>query len=133
MLATAASVVVSETIFAVLLEVFHYQAKTSSLIATSAGAIPSFWFNRRFVWRETGRSRLMGELGPFWLLALVSLGLSTWAADFASGHTRGLEPAELRTMVVSAAYLSSFFVTWVTKFFLFDRLLFVGPRRPAAD
>lgn len=125
-LATVASVAVSETMFAILLEVVGYSSKTSSLVATSIGAIPSFWFNRRFVWRETGRSGLMAEMAPFWVLAVISLALSTWFADFASSHTGTLRPTDLRTAVVSVAYLSSFFVTWVAKFFIFDRFLFRG-------
>jgi hypothetical protein len=68
----------------------------------------------------------VGEVGPFWLLAVISLALSTWAADFTASHTRGLTPQALRTLVISVAYLSSFLLTWVTKFYLFNRFLFVG-------
>jgi DNA-binding CsgD family transcriptional regulator len=49
------------------------------VIATSAGIVPSFELNRRWVWSKRGSRSLGREIGPLCVLSFAGLGLSTLA------------------------------------------------------
>jgi putative flippase GtrA len=107
----------------------------ANLVATAVGTVPSFELNRRWVWKRTGPSSLMREIGPFCLLSLAGLVLSTFAVAAMAGiiDDRGIDGLA-RTLLVQAASLAAFGSLWVVQFLVLDRLLFrsrvaTGPRR----
>ena len=114
--------VVSVAVTAVLLTFFHavldWSATVANLVACSIAAVPSYVLNRWWAWGKRGRSHLWKEVVPFWTLALIGLGFSTWAADWAEGRWHG------RTIYVTAASMAAFGVLWVVKFVVFNELLF---------
>ena len=131
-LVSVISVAVSQAAFVVAFGVFQlWGARGSSIFATCVGAVPSYYLNRNWAWGRSGRSHIWREVVPFWALALIGLVFSTWAADYAHTHTRGIHSHVLHVAVVSACYLGSFGVLWVGKFIAFNRLLFA--ERPARD
>ena len=81
----------------------------SNVIATAIATVPSYYLNRTWAWGKTGKSHLMREVVPFWVIAAVSIVLSTvvvgWADHEAlapplpqarDAHRRGGEPRHLR-------------------------------------
>ena len=104
---------------------FGLTARPSNYVGFAAGAIPSYYLNRRWTWGRTGRSHLIGEVLPFWVLAIAGLVVSTWAVgeaeSFAASVTR---TRSLQTLTVMGASLAAYGALWVTKFAAFDRILF---------
>jgi putative flippase GtrA len=121
LLATATSL----TVLGVLVSATSIPAGFANVLATAAGAVPSFELNRRWVWRRTGRRSVRGELVPFWLLSLTGLALSTLtvslAADWASAA--GLHGAA-RTAAIELANVTAWGSLWIAQFVILDRILF---------
>ncbi len=55
-----------------------------NVIATVVASIPAYYLNRAWTWGKRGRSRLWGEVVPFWTIALVAMVLSTAAVGLAA-------------------------------------------------
>jgi putative flippase GtrA len=97
----------------------------ANVVATTAGTVPSFELNRRWVWGKRGRRSLTREVGPFWAMSFLGLGLSTvavtvvanWAARVGAGPTT-------RTLLAEGANVAVFGSLWVAQFILLDRVLF---------
>lgn len=116
---------VSQSVLVVLVATRATSAVTANVVATMIGTIPSFEFNRRWVWGKTGRRSLTTELVPFAVISACGLALSTLAVAMAS---RWADAADLdttaTTLTVQAANLSAFGVVWIAQFILLDRVLF---------
>ena len=61
----------------------------SNVIAVCCGIVPSYLANRSWVWAKTGRSSLVREVVPFWMLSLAGLVASTVAVAWVASSTRG--------------------------------------------
>ena len=137
-IASAISVVFSLIVLFITYGVFHLaSAVVCNLIAAAITAVPSYYLNRNWAWRRSGRSHLLKEVLPFWMLAFAGLGLSLGAVDLAEAVGRGLGESHLVvSLMVETASLLAYGVVWVGKFVIFNRLVFVDRpvvnRRPAA-
>lgn len=100
-------------------------SRGSSIVASVAGTVPSYWLNRNWAWGKSGRSHFWREVAPFWIIAAIGLVFSTWGVDFTKTHTAGIHDHTLRTIELAGAYLGSFGLLWVFKFIVFNRFLFV--------
>lgn len=94
----------------------------SNVFAAVLTAIPSYLLSRKWVWKVNGSHSLRKEIAPFWTLALLGLVLSTALAEgadrlFGSG------------IWVAAGSLIGYFVVWVSKFVILDRLFDRSARR----
>ncbi|MCY3560281.1 MAG: GtrA family protein [bacterium] len=94
----------------------------ANLVAVSAGAVPAYLLNRSWVWRRSGRSRLWGEVLPFWTLAVAGGAGSTVAVNAASRW----DHSGLLVLVNLGIYGA----LWVFKFVALDRLLWPSPAAP---
>ena len=119
------SVCVQQAVLFVAL--FFWAARTSNIVAVCVSAVPSYYLNRVWAWGKTGKSHLMKEVVPFWVMALAGLVLSTWAADFAESHAHQITTSHLgMKLVVMAATVGAFGILWVGKFVVFNKVLFVN-------
>ena len=119
------SVIVSQVLLLIAFGLLHWSARTSNIWAVCLSAIPSYYLNRRWAWGKTSRSHLIKEVLPFWVLALIGLAFSTWAADYAESHADAITSSHLlTTIIVMAASLAAFGVLWVGKFAIFNKVLF---------
>lgn len=117
------SVAVSQVVL--FLGQFFWSARTSVIVATCVSAVPSYQLNRAWAWGKKGRSDIMGEILPFWGMALLGLVLSTWAAGFAESHAADVTASHLgQKLIVNGAALAAFGVLWVAKFAILNRVLF---------
>lgn len=99
-----------------------WPAWQANLVAVSAGAVPAYMLNRYWVWGRSGRSRLWGEVLPFWALTLAGGAGSTVAVDAAARW----DHSGLLVLV----NLGTYGALWLLKFFVLDRLVWPSPAVP---
>jgi putative flippase GtrA len=99
-----------------------------NLMATAIATVPSYYLNRTWAWGKTGKSHLMKEVVPFWVVAVLSALISTgvvrvaelWAHHITHSHST-------ITLIVEAANFATYGALWIGKFVLFNKLLFKHP------
>ena len=100
---------------------WHWPGGWANVFAAVVAAIPAYFLSRTWVWEVSGRHDFRSEVLPFWLLALAGLVVSTGLAELADRSLgAGLQ--------VNAASLVGYFIVWVAKYLLLDRLF-----APATD
>lgn len=105
-----------------------WSTTTANLVAFALLTPPGYYLNRRWVWGEAaGRSRLLGQVVPFWALGFLGLALSTWATAVVAGRTEGIADREVQALFVNLASLAAYGVVWVTKFAVLTRFVFNRP------
>jgi len=124
------STIVSLGVLGLVFGVAHLWSEVpSAVFANAVATVPSYYLNRRWAWGKAGRSHLVKEVLPFWLVSFAGLALSTWAAamvrDFSDSH-------QLHhfghTVIVLGANLAAYGVLWVGKFLVFEQLFRHRPR-----
>jgi putative flippase GtrA len=124
-LVSVISVAVSQTAFIIAFGGLHWTAKSSAVVATCIGTIPSYYLNRNWAWGKSGRSHLWRELLPFWIIAFIGLAFSTWTSDVAESYVDRHAFSHLtKTVIVTGAFFGAFAVLWVGKFIIFNKVLF---------
>ena len=123
---SAISVAVNQVALFVLHTGLYWTARSANILACVLGGIPSYYLNRRWTWAKTGRSHLLKEMVPFWVIAFVGLVFSTWAADVAERTAREVTDRRLvQGLIVNGAALAAFGILWAAKFVFFNKVLFV--------
>jgi putative flippase GtrA len=95
----------------------------STIFGNLVATFPSYWLNRKWAWGKSGRSHVMKEVVPFWVMAFAGIAFSIVGAWVAKkiGTALSLDHFE-QTVVVLAANVMSFGIFWVAKLFVFNRL-----------
>jgi putative flippase GtrA len=125
---SVATTVLSLSVLSVLVAVFHVEAVTANVIATICGIGPSYYLNRRWVWRHP-ESRFARHVMPFWAMSLTGLVASSLAVHVADRLALRL-PADIRTLAILAANVAAFGTLWLIQFVINDRLLFRTKHQP---
>jgi putative flippase GtrA len=120
---SAGTTALSVTILVLLAVVGHVPAGTANVIAVCCGIVPSYIFNRRFVWKRNDRHRVTREILPFWALSLAGLTASTLAVARVASLTNDWSRS-WRAVALPAANLSVFGVLWLVQFVILDRVIF---------
>ena len=126
---TAGSVValaVSEVTLVVCFATGWTSAATASVLAFFAGAVPNYLLNRSWVWKRRGQVEVRRELVPYVAISLATLGLAALATTLAAQLAP--DGSTARTAFVALAYLATYGVLFVAKFFAYQHFVF---RRPA--
>lgn len=89
----------------------------ANVVATCVMVTPNYLLNRYWVWEKNDANRFLGEVVPFFVMALIGLLVSTVAV----GAAEQFVDNDLFAIVVN---LASFGAVWVAKFFVLDKLLF---------
>ena len=87
----------------------------SNVFAAVLAAIPGYLLSRYWVWEVRGNNSFRTEILPFWTIALLGLLVSTGLAE-AADRVFGAG------LAVALASLFGYFVIWVLKFIVLDRL-----------
>lgn len=111
------SVITTQIVLIIAAGAFGVAATLANVIAVSVGAVPSYGLNRAWTWGKTGKNHLFKEVIPFWAMAFIGLGLSTWFVAIADSVWG-------TTLAASIANLVAFGVLWVGKFFVLHLVLF---------
>jgi putative flippase GtrA len=123
------STIVSVGVLAVVFGVLHLWGEVGSTVfANVVATVPSYYLNRKWAWGKGGRSHLMKEVVPFWVMAAAGIVVSIGGASLAKhvGETHHLSHP-VQTGVVLLANLLSFGLFWVLKYLLYNRLFHVHP------
>jgi putative flippase GtrA len=123
------SVISLVTSFVVLTIVFGvlrlWTAVPATLFANIVAGVPSYFLNRQWVWKKSGRSHVRREVIPFWVLSIAGILFSLVTASLASRFADDHHLTHLvRTVVVLGANIAAFGTLWLVKFFVFNRLFF---------
>ncbi|MEL7156724.1 MAG: GtrA family protein [Actinomycetota bacterium] len=87
----------------------------ANVFAAVIAAVPGYLLSRQWVWKMQGTHSIRDEIAPFWILALLGLVVSTVLAEAADRI--------FETWIwVAGASLFGYFVVWVLKFIVLDRL-----------
>jgi putative flippase GtrA len=123
------STAVSFLVLGLVFGVFHLWGEVgSTLFANSVASVPSYFLTRNWVWGKTGRSHLVKEIIPFWVMSALGIGFSIVGAAAAKriGEHFGLSHFE-QTLLVEVANVTSFAIFWVAKYLVFNRIFKVHP------
>jgi putative flippase GtrA len=123
------STIVSFAVLALVFGVLHLWGEiVSTVFANIVATVPSYYLNRMWVWGKGGRSHLMKEIVPFWVMSAVGILVSIGGAAIARhiGIEHHLSHFD-QTIVVLAANVMSFGLFWVLKYILYNRLFHVHP------
>jgi putative flippase GtrA len=128
-MASVVAVIVSVICLIVFNGALGITAWIASTLATAIGAVPSYEMNRKWAWGKSGRSHLAKEVLPFWALAFLGWGFSTWCVNLTDTYNRHNHVGHLAaTTFVAFVYVAAFGVLWVAKFIIFEKWMF-GPRK----
>jgi putative flippase GtrA len=122
---TAVSFVTLGVVFGLL----HLWGEVASTVfANVVASVPSYFLTRNWVWGKTGRSHLVKEIIPFWVMSGLGIAFSIVGAAIAKhiGKVYHLSHLE-QTVVVLVANVLSFAVFWVAKYLVFNRIFKVHP------
>jgi putative flippase GtrA len=123
------STAVSFGVLALVFGVFHVWGEIGSTVfANVVATIPSYFLNRQWVWGKGGRSHLVKEIIPFWVMSALGIFVSIGGAALARhiGDVHHFSHLQ-QTGLVLVANLVSFGLFWVLKFMLYNRLFHVHP------
>lgn len=100
-------------------------ATDSNLLATAIASVPAYYLNRTWAWGKSGRSHVLREVVPFWLITILGVVLSTTAVHFAAVEAKSHHLSkDGETIAVEFANFFTYGVLWFAKFSFFNRVLF---------
>ena len=125
-MASVVAVIVSTVCIAFFVGVVRLGAIAASTLSTVIAAVPSYEMNRKWAWGKSGRSHLWREVVPFWGLALLGWGFSTFSVKLMENYAKTHHLTHVaKTFWVTFVYVGAFGVLWVGKFILFNSVMFV--------
>lgn len=126
--ASAAATVSGQLVF-VTCYALGVSALVSTCLAWLTGAVLNFGLNRR-TWGSRGRSALRGELLRFAMISVSTAVLAALATRYAEAVAveAFTESRSAQVAVVWGAFLGTYLLMFVVKFFLMDRLVFTAHR-----
>ena len=95
--------------------VWGWSGGVANVFAACVMSIPAYLLSRAWVWEVDGRHDMKRQVLPFWAITFTGLVVSTLFAAIAD-RVFGAGIA------VNIASLIGYFIVWVAKFFLLDRL-----------
>lgn len=98
----------------------------ANVFAACLAAVPAYVLSRAWVWEVEGKHNWRTQVLPFWIIALIGMGVSTLFAELTD---RWVGPG----VAVNIASLIGYFVVWVGKFFVLDRLFIEDAASVAVD
>jgi putative flippase GtrA len=106
-----------------LFTVFEDKTLTARAVSTTVAATSSYFMNRHWTWRHTGRTSLSRELPLFLLLSAVGLGISLgclYVSHYMLGYTSKLADN-------ISSYLIGLPLGMLWRFWSFKRWVFIDP------
>ena len=118
-------------------------ALLATVLAWSAGAAPNYVLNRRWAWREEGElggdegrpprgvraAARRRELALYWGITFCTAVAAVGATALMDSWIKGsVSERGMQSVLLAAAYLLAYGVVFVTKFALFDNVVFASRR-----
>ena len=107
------------------LKALHLTAGWANVFGNALGSIPSYYLNRTWVWGKGGRSHLLKEIGPFWIITLLGVAFGGWFGHLGGnyGHHHHITGTAY-TLLILSSNLVAFAILWVAKYVFFNKVLF---------
>jgi putative flippase GtrA len=123
--------IISEAAFAAAYGWGHTGTTLASLAGFFGGAIPNYFLNRRWAWKERGGRSRRQELLLYAVVSVASFAASAVVTEWAEEVARhATSSAGWRVVLVALAYLAVSGVFFVAKFVAYELVVFTkGPRR----
>ncbi len=119
------STVISNVLLVVLVGGNVMTAGWANVIANTAGIVPSFELNRRWVWGKRGHRSTGSEVVPFCVLSFAGLVLSTIGASLAEHWALHAGASDsVHTVAVVLGSAAAYAPLWLVQFALLDRWMF---------
>jgi putative flippase GtrA len=128
------STVVSQGLILILFGITRWMGVIeATVVANSLATIPAYNLNRRWTWGKSGRSHLVKEVLPFWVMSALGIAgsffFSLGAKAIVDGtyfvhHGHHLHHL-VATLIVMAANFVAFGIFWVLKLLVFNRIFYV--------
>ena len=119
-------VVISIVVLGITHGLLHWSAFWANVFSCAVATVPSYELNRKWAWGKHGKSHVLKEVAPFWVLAFIGLAFSTWWAVGAESlaHRHHLSHGA-QTLLVEGSVLTAYGILWIGKFVIFNKILFV--------
>ncbi|MEM7321782.1 MAG: GtrA family protein [Actinomycetota bacterium] len=113
LITSAINVVNHQLLLQMALRWWGWSGGVANAFAAMIAVIPAYLLSRYWVWEVSGPNSVRREVGPFWIIAVLGLVLSTAAAETAD-RLFGSD------LLVSAGSLAGYFVVWLGKFVMLN-------------
>lgn len=104
---------------------FDVRPWVAQSMASIAGAIPSYYLNRAWVWGKTGKSHMRKEVIPFWIMFAVGFFVAIGCVSIMDHFTTDLSKAWQDNLNTAASFLA-YGGLWVIKYLIFNKFLFAN-------
>ena len=123
-LVSAVSALFTFTVLSVVYGVLQLWTEVPSVVFSNIVAtFFNYFLNRRWVWGKAGRSSLLKEVLPFWVMSISGMLLALFTASLARQFSDAHHLNHLaRTVVVVGANTCAFGNIWVVKFLILNRI-----------
>ncbi len=125
------STVVSQGLIAIFFGVTRWMGVVeATVVANCLATIPAYNLNRRWTWGKHGRSHLVKEVLPFWLMSALGIAASFFMSLGAKAIVNDSyfvvhgqhHHHVIATLIVMAANFVAFGIFWVLKLLVFNRI-----------
>jgi putative flippase GtrA len=107
-------------------------AMECNVLATGVMTIPAYYLNRTWTWGKSGPSHLWREVVPFWVIAAISLLISTVVVGFAAHNADHVTHSKLyKALLIVCANFVTYACIWIGRYLLYNHVLFKSHHRPA--
>lgn len=121
------STAVSLTLIALFYGVTRWMGVVEATVSANVLAtIPAYNLNRRWTWGKSGRSHVVKEVMPFWIMSSLGIAASFFGSLLARHIVRTNHfPHSVNTLIVLGVNFLSFAIFWVLKLIVFNRIFHV--------
>lgn len=121
------STAVSLTLIALFYGVTRWMGVVEATVSANVLAtIPAYNLNRRWTWGKSGRSHVVKEVVPFWIMSSLGIAASFFGSLLARHIVRTNHfPHSVNTLIVLGVNFFSFAIFWVLKLIVFNRIFHV--------
>lgn len=121
---------ISEAVLLILYSTRTLNATVAAIVANLAGTVPSYFLSRYWIWSDADRKRVGRQVVLYWAVSIVAMTITS----LATGAITSIAPAGHRAHVLVAGmgFLGINVVLWVTKYVLYQKVIFPNGRAALA-
>lgn len=113
---------ISEAVLLLVSDTTSLGAASAALVANVAGTGPSYLLSRYWIWPDADRRRVGRQLVLYWVISLISMGLSSITLGVVADHVPHTRIVHLA--LLGAAYLAISVILWVAKYASYRAFIF---------
>jgi putative flippase GtrA len=128
MAVSVVNVVVGQSLLLLFNLGLHWYEPLANAVSVCISAVPAYYLSRAWVWGRSGKSHFKTEVLPFWIFIAIGLVFSTTMVAIVTHLTAGgSQTGLIHKFLPNIVNAASFFILWVARFFLFEKLFTTNP------